>query len=213
MLSNSLIPQNITTGTGRVLPAIQLMFEEAIKSERDVLIDIILKSHHQTITDLSKKGIKYQIRATKSTLMSGNIKGMLYDHFGDNMKESKSGRYYFYKKGEFLLLFKKLNSSYMPTNIKTKNSGKILNQLPIDFQETLPIVFIGYSVSTSWEYIEKISAVYIANNKVEWVSNLLEIGSNLQSQQNLFSPNQEESSPTNIIVKPKRSNRGKTSIG
>ena len=187
----------------KTLPTLQIAFEQCFKAEASVFIDIILHAHKQTISDLSPKGLKYQMRMTKSTLMNGNIKGLLFDQFPNEMKESKTGRFYLHRAKEFILLFKKLNDKSMPSNINTRNARKIFAQLALDFDEALPIVFMGFTVSNTWEQIKHIRAVYIKDGKKVWIADLLK---QIDSADLFSTTTQSEITPAfpeELQVKPK----------
>jgi hypothetical protein len=186
-----------------ILPATQIAFEQSFNLEISSFVDIFFNAHQMTMGDLTPKGLKYQMRMTKSTLMNGNIKGLLFDQFPNEMKESKSSRFYLHRQKGFILLFKKLDDKLMPNNINTKNSRKILAQYAIDFEEDLPIVFVGYTVNKTWDRITQVVAVYIKDGKKVWVSDLLNRGGSSTGTitGNLFTP--PVAGSDDLVVKPK----------
>jgi hypothetical protein len=186
-----------------ILPATQIAFEQSFNSEISAFVDVIFDAHHMTIGDLSPKGLKYQMRMTKSTLMNGNIKGLLFDQFPNEMKESKSSRFYFNMEKKIFILFKKLDEKLMPNNINTRNSRKILAQYAMDFEEDLPIVFVGYTVNKTWDKITRVVAVYIKDGKKVWISDLLNRGGSAAGTVtgNLFTP--PVTGSDDLVVKPK----------
>ena len=182
--------ENRDEGEKKKLPSLQIAFEQSFNTEIDYFVDIILHAHQLTMNDISPKGLKYQMRMTKSTLMNGNIKGLLFDQFPNEMKESKSSRFYLHRQKEFILLFKKFGDNLLPLNISTKNSKKILSQMTLDFEEDLPIIFIGYTVNPTWDRIKQVCAVYIKDGKKQWISDLLARGGagSLTVENDLFTP-------------------------
>ncbi|GAA4101336.1 hypothetical protein [Mucilaginibacter panaciglaebae] len=196
---------NDEDGSKKKLPSTLIAFEQSFDGDVDAFIDVILHAHQMTLEDMRTKRGKFQMRMTKSTLMNGNIKGLLFDQFPNEMKESKSSRFYLHRSKDFILLFKKLDERLMPSNIGTRNSRKIFSQMAIDFEEDLPIVFIGYTVDESWERIKQIVAVFIKDGKKLWVSDLLNRGGEAGIQTELFTPIKPQgNNDDDIAITPKR---------
>jgi hypothetical protein len=146
-------------------------FENEMASELPVFLQIQEQALQMMQDDLGEKHPSFQNRNSKANRMNENIKGLLFERYPDQMKETFSKRFYFEKAGKYIILFKKLSETFMPMNISTKSVKKILSQLSLDFPE-VPIVFVGYIPNLSWEELKRVCAVYISNGRVIWVSDL-----------------------------------------
>jgi len=170
-------------------------------------VEIFEKSLHKMLNEVERIDPSFLNRNSKPNRMNENIKGFLSKIFPDKIKENGSKRFYFLEKDGYILLFKKLNRDYLPSNIKTKSSKSILNQSALDLPE-LPIIFVGYTPNSSWEKIDRISAVYISGNEVVWKVDLRRYeneGRNFE----LFGVKKDVQEFPSLLVKPK--NQGKTS--
>lgn len=114
-------------------------------------------------------------RNWNANTMNGNVKQHLIAQFPEHIQQDGSGRFLFKKDEKYVLFFKKLNPNLMPSNIPTKNSERILNQLAFPFEEPIPIVFIGYTVN-DWDSITGHYAVCIHNGVRKWVTDLTTLG-------------------------------------
>ncbi|MGV3540468.1 MAG: hypothetical protein ACO1OQ_11695 [Rufibacter sp.] len=180
--------------------SVQEVFERVMEKELPVFVEAQEKAFEMMRSDLSKRSPLYQNRNSKSNRINENIKGLLYDLYPEQMKETPTKRFYFEKPGKYIILFKKLTGNLLPMNIATKSSSRILSQLPIEFTNQMPIIFVGYVPNSSWDSIEKICAVYISQGKIIWVSDLRMLGGG-PSTLDLFDSNPVNDDP--IIVRPK----------
>jgi len=180
------------------IPSGQETFENVMVRELGAFVDIQEKALDLMLDELKNKHPSFQNRNSKANRMNENIKGLLIDHFPNEMKETDSRRFYFEKTGKYIILFKKLSSAFMPMNVSTKSVRKILSQLSLDFPE-IPIVFVGYIPNSSWDELKKICAVYISQGKVIWVSDLRRFDSGSATVE-LFNNTPDDGSP---LVRPK----------
>jgi len=174
-------------------------FENEMVAELPAFLQIQEQALQMMLDDLGSKHPSYQNRNTKANRMNENIRGLLFEHFPERMKDTLSKRFYFEKVGKYIILFKKLSYTFMPMNISTESVKKILSQLSLDFPE-IPIVFVGYVPNASWEELKRICAVYISNGRVIWVSDLRTFDNGLTPLE-LFSNTTDEDTP--ILVRPK----------
>jgi hypothetical protein len=174
-------------------------FESEMATELPAFLQIQEQALQMMKDDLGSKHPSYQNRNTKANRMNENIRGLLFEHFPERMKDTLSKRFYFEKVGKYILLFKKLSNRFMPMHINTKSVRKILSQLSLDFPE-IPIVFVGYIPNASWEELKRICAVYISNGSVIWVSDLRTFDTGLTPLE-LFSNTSDDEAP--ILVRPK----------
>lgn len=114
-------------------------------------------------------------RNWNANTMNGNVKQHLIYQFPEQIQQDGTGRFYFKKDDKYILFFKKLNPNLMPSNIPTKNSERILNQLAFPFEEPIPIIFIGYTVD-DWDSLTGHYAVCIHNGIRKWVTDLTTLG-------------------------------------
>ncbi|SOD17625.1 hypothetical protein [Pedobacter xixiisoli] len=184
-------------------------FESAMASELPVFLQIQERALEMMRDELSEKHPSFQNRNSKANRMNENIKGLLFEHYPDQMKETFSKRFYFEKVGEYIILFKKLSEAFMPMNISTKSVKKILSQLSLDFPE-VPIVFVGYIPNLSWEELKRVCAVYISSGKVIWVSDLRRFDDGTIAL-DMFGNSPDDDAP--ILVRPKnKANRQENNI-
>jgi len=174
-------------------------FESEMATELPAFLQIQEQALQMMKDDLGSKHPSYQNRNTKANRMNENIRGLLFEHFPERMKDTLSKRFYFEKVGKYIVLFKKLSNRFMPMHINTKSVRKILSQLSLDFPE-IPIIFVGYIPNASWEELKRICAVYISNGSVIWVSDLRTFDTGLTPLE-LFNITSDDEAP--ILVRPK----------
>lgn len=178
----------------------QEIFEKVMVNELPVFVEIQDRALEMTLADLHGRHPSYQNRNSKPNRMNENIRGLLFDQFPDEMKETESRRFYFEKPGEYIILFKKLKSNFMPTNISTRTTRRILQQLGIEFTDEKPIVFIGYIMNKAWDEIKQQCAVYISAGKIVWITDLRRFDKGLTTT-SLFPQTPEDDAP--LVVRPK----------
>lgn len=191
---------NKAPGLSQALSA-QEVFEQNMREVLPVFVEVQEKALQMALTDLHSRHPNFQNRNSKSNRVNENIRGLLFGMFPEDMRETESRRFYFYKKDQYVVLFKKLNNKLMPMNITTKNSKRILSQLSLEFPNEIPVIFIGYVIDKSWNEIKQQRAVYICNGKIVWVTDLYRFDKGLTSL-NLFSNTPDDDAP--LIVQPKR---------
>ncbi len=182
-LSGLSVQQDFETEMAIELPAFLQIQEQALQMMQD---------------ELGAKHPSYQNRNSKANRMNENIRGLLFEHFPERMKDTISKRFYFEKVGKYIILFKKLSDTFMPMNVTTKSVKKILSQLSLDFPE-IPIVFVGYIPNASWEELKRVCAVYISSGSVIWVSDLRRFDNGTPLE--LFANTPDDDAP--ILVRPK----------
>jgi hypothetical protein len=149
----------------------KIRFEKEMADIIPVLVSIIEQAHENMLADISNKHPFYLSHLSKSVRMHEQIKGLISDEFGLDVKKMKYNRFGLFK-GNFVMLFKKLDIFGRPSNIKTVNSILLLSSGKLNFPGEPLIVHIGYVVDRTWEQIKKVYAVGIADNEVVWMSNL-----------------------------------------
>jgi hypothetical protein len=155
----------------RPLPE-QLEFEETLSVELPIFKSILEQSFELTRKEKSVKRPNFLDRNWSAVTMSGNIKGLLFDTYPGNMKLDSNNRFYFNKEGKYIIYFKKLNEKLMPSNIPTRYSYKLYGQLALQFEEPIPIVFVGYTLNESNDELSGSFAVCLKNNVRKWASDL-----------------------------------------
>src|SRR5690606_22005599 len=80
-------------------------FEQIMEAELPVFYEVILEALDRTKKDLSGRPLSYQNRNTRSGRMNENIKGLLFDHFPDQMHENRNRRFYFEKDKKYVIYF------------------------------------------------------------------------------------------------------------
>jgi hypothetical protein len=172
----------------RILPD-QAEFESALIKELNVFSIIIDESFAMMQKEKSMKNPRFRDRNWEAITMSGNIKGLLYSSFPDFIKVDSCGRLYFKNEKKYILLFKKLSDQKLPSNISTVNSRKLYGQYAFSFEVPNPIVFIGYTVNDSWEVLTGKYAVCLKNERIIWISDIMNNASNktvsIQTPQNV----------------------------
>lgn len=178
----------------------QEVFEKTMEAELPVFVKVIEEAFERTRKDLQGKPLSFQTRNTKSGRMNENVKGLLFEHFPDEMDENKNRRFFFDKGQNYRLYFKKLDcKSLRPMNVVTQASQKIL-QTSMNFPGRVPI-FIGYVMNRTNDAIASICAVYFSEGQKVWVTDLRRFSDGLTSIE-LFSNSPDDDAP--LVVQPKR---------
>lgn len=186
-------------------PSAQEVFEQVMAEELSVFAEIQERALELTRAELSSKPISFQNRNSKANRMNENIKGLLFEAFPDHMQEDKDRRFYYEHKG-YRIYFKKLNDDLMPMHVGTKRSKRILSQGSLGFTDATPVVFVGYLVNKSWDELKKLCAVFIAQGKRLWMTDLRAFGTGT-GQISLFPQNPSDDAP--LVVQPKNKKAGK----
>lgn len=151
----------------------QQKFEMTFMDEMPLFVFTIQKAFERMCKLRSTIEPSARDRNFNAVLMSGFLKGELLNSCESLVHLDHTGRYYLTKGGEWILYFKKLNSrSYLPDNIETKHVRELDQQLALSLEEAAPVIYIGYTVTKSWDYITGFHAVYSKNNEVIWRSSL-----------------------------------------
>jgi hypothetical protein len=116
----------------------------------------------------------FQNRNFKSNTWNCNIQGYMTEEFPNNSGFCKGRRFYVELNG-LRLFFKKVDNKLKPQNIITKAVQMYDEQLSDNIQDTLPITYIGYQVSSSFTELIGVYAVHIVSGTVEWFSDLSEL--------------------------------------
>lgn len=156
----------------------QRKFEMAFEGEIPEFIKTIQNSFERM--KVIRSGIEpyARDRNLNAVLMSGFLRGELHRCFGSEIRMDHTGRFFYAKDQNWILYFKKLNSkTYLPDNIETKHVVELHRQLALDLAERSPIIYIGYTVTSTWEYITGCHAVYSRDNSIIWRSNLYDLSS------------------------------------
>lgn len=110
-------------------------------------------------------------RAFEASLLNSKMIASIQNHFPNYWKFGKYKRFILRLEG-YMVLFKKLNKSDKPMNIKTKIVSAINSQLSLSLfdDQTFvqdPILFFGYQKNKFGDISEP-KLVYIDHNQVQW---------------------------------------------
>lgn len=113
-------------------------------------------------------------RGFEASLLNTEMIESIQKHFPEFWRFAKYKRFTLRVKG-YVVLFKKLNNSDKPMNIKTKSVDAISEQLTLPLFEndsslTEPILFFGYRKNKLGMIIDP-KLVYIDENQVKWTIN------------------------------------------
>lgn len=183
----------------------QEVFERVMANELPIFAEILEKALEMTLADLQGKHPSFQNRNSKANRMNENIRGLLFEHFPDEMHEDRHRRYFFKKDSKYIILFKKFNKKLKPMNIETKNSKDILKQCSLEFPDKVPLIFVGYTMNRSCDSIEELCAVYISNGQTIWITDLRRFNRGLSSF-DIFGNSPDDDKPLDVQPKQKISN-------
>lgn len=154
----------------------QERFELAFTEEIPLFIRVIdnafemMRMHRSSIPPISRG------RNLSAVLVNGFIRGELYQTFPDRIRTDHTGRFYLTKNGAWRVYFKKLNpKTLLPENVETTHVKMINNQLTLSLDDYSPIIFIGYTVTRTWDALTGCYAIYTKDEKIVWKSSLTDI--------------------------------------
>ena len=116
----------------------------------------------------------YQNRNFKSNTWNSNVQGTMIEVFPENSGFCKGKRFYVEINGH-RLFFKKIDRRLRYQNIPTKAVRMYEEQLSDDTQDTSPITYIGYQVSSTYTELIGVYAVHIVGGAIEWYTDLSEL--------------------------------------
>ena len=186
----------------RNAPSAQENFEATFANELPVFAEIFLNALETTLTELSGKSLDYQNRNSKANRMNENIRGDLFKEFPENMVALRDR--FVFEKEDYILFFKKLGPNSKPHNVRTYISDRLLQQTIFDSKV---LIFVGYQPDSNWDEILRMSAVYICQGSVVWVTDLREF-MNGDRQAPIFPSAPAPDSP--LIVRPKVISKAKS---
>ena len=138
-----------------------------------------------------------------SNRILGIVQGFMTEEFPNHSGFCKGRRFYVELNG-MRLFFKKVDKKLKPQNIITKAVKMYDEQLSDDMQDTLPITYIGYQVSSSFTELTGVYAVHIVSGTIEWCSDLSELVYVNKESIPLYSqPTQDD----DLVVVPKANKR------
>lgn len=149
--------------------ASQQKFETAFKEELPVFVSSFHSSFKRMVDLRSQIEPSARDRNINAVLMNGFVKGELFKTYESMVKIDSTGRFCLIKDGEWILYFKKLNQrTHLPENIETKHVMELHQQCSLSLDERSPIIYVGYTVTASWDYITGCHAVYAKDGNVIW---------------------------------------------
>jgi hypothetical protein len=116
-----------------------------------------------------------QDKNLRAVVMSGLLKGQFLRKYPHYCHKATKQRFKLFVNGESIYL-KKLDNNFMPSNILTKESFLIFNQLSSSNTDLGTNIFLGYVVEDDWSKIIGIYAVCIDGDKLLWYSDLKNFG-------------------------------------
>lgn len=182
----------------------QREFEQAFSSDIPIFGEIIKTSFESLKREGLDRPPHYKNRNWNPDTMNSNIQGNLIEQYGGAVRLDK-GTFYLKMNGK-ILFFKKLGiNSKLPSHNPTRNSIKLVNYFATLFEEPDPIVWIGYCVNKSWTSLLGFYAVSIEGKKINWISDLNDIGSELAEiipiNTNICSGDQEQKQLVSVKIK------------
>lgn len=186
--------------------ASQQKFELALKEELPLFVTSFHKSFERMIDFRSKIEPSAKDRNFNAVIMNGFVKGELIKTYESMIKIDNTGRFYFIKNGEWILYFKKLNSrTHLPENIETKHVKELQKQYSLSLDERAPVIYVGYTVTTSWDYITGCHAVYAKNGSVVWRTDISNMHSILIETPRIAIPDIDITARENDVILRRKS--------
>ena len=116
----------------------------------------------------------HQNRNFKSNTWNSNVQGAMIEAFPNNSGFCKGRRFYVEINGH-RLFFKKVDKRLRYQSITTKAVRMYEEQLSDDTQDTSPITYIGYQVSSTYTELIAVYAVHFVSGTIEWYTDLSEL--------------------------------------
>lgn len=116
-----------------------------------------------------------------SVVISGFLRGELIKHFPELCDNATKQRFKLTGANKERIFIKKLDDQKRPSNIPTIDSMLIYNQLSNSQVDVYPNVFLGYTASDDWSDYTGVFAVCIDGEKTLWVSDLMMLDDNRNS--------------------------------
>lgn len=181
----------------RAEPSAQEVFEASLANELPIFAGILQNAFDTGLANVRQLAPSYHTPNSKAIRINEQMKGMLFERFPGNMIDD--GERFWLARDPYRIFFKKLSRSSRPFNNETTSSKRILWQQNLFINDTVTI-FVGYCPNTAWDEIRRMSAVYISQNEVTWVTDLRQFNSG-QTQLPVFPQNPLDDAP--LVVRPK----------
>jgi len=161
---------------------------EGCKIDLEYELPLLFKAFKEAFASYEKEIIQTRpdarARGFEASLLNSKMIQSVQDHFPLYWKFGRYKRFVLRING-YIILFKKLNNSDRPMNIKTKSVDAISNQLSLplfDSESSIvePILFFGYKKNSLGEIVDP-KLVYIDENQVKWTLNEDDIDSSTVS--------------------------------
>lgn len=187
--------------------ASQQKFELAFQEELPLFVSSIHRSFERMVSLRSQIELSARDRNINAVLMNGFVKGELFKAYESMVKIDNTGRFCLIKSGEWILYFKKLNSrTHLPENIETKHVMELHQQYSLSLDERAPVIYVGYTVTKSWDYITGCHAVYSKDGNIIWRTDISSMSNALVEVPRIIIPDIDiTASETDIILRRKSS--------
>lgn len=140
-----------------------------------------------------------------ATIISGFLKGAMIRSFPHLCRKATPKRFRLKIDGSEWIYIKKLNDNKQPSNIKTKDNEKIMNQLSDSKTDVEANIFLGYTANQEMTQADGVFAVYIVGEKVEWFSDLRDLVSKEnENVKQLSTPVETALKEGTVKIKPKQ---------
>ena len=187
----------------------QQEFEDLLGLENAIkIINACSKAALASKEVILKTPPSHQNRNFKPNTWNSNIQGAMIEEFPGNSGFCKGRRFYVEING-FRLFFKKVDRKLKPQNIVTKAVKMYDKQLSDNTEDTSPITFIGYQVSSTYTELTGVYAVHIINGTIEWYSDLAELVYVNSETIPLVSQSKKDEDISVVPKKGKRQNKSK----
>ena len=148
---------------------------EGCKVDLSEHLEMMFRCFYEALSNYSvevqQTPVEARVRAFEASLLNSKIVASIQKHFPKKWKFGKYKRFIL-RINRYIVLFKKLNNSDRPMNIKTKNVENISSQysLPLFSADNYvedPILFFGYK-KNKYGDIHDPKFVYIDEDQVKW---------------------------------------------
>lgn len=117
-----------------------------------------------------------QDKNLNATVMSGYLKGQFIRKYPHYCSKATKQRFKLNVNSTYIYIKKLDKKTKVPSNIPTKESLMIYNQLTNSTSDTGCNIFLGYTVTNDWSMIKGIYAVCIEGENVLWMTDLKNFG-------------------------------------
>ena len=127
-----------------------------------ISLNIICENHPNCARDRNFKATNFNSFVYEEIVKTGCF---------ETGKLKQTGRNYV-KIDKYMLFIKKVGDDLSPSHNSTKTVLLYENQLTDNCNDTLPVLYLGYSVTPSWQSVKGIYIVCLSGKKIEWFTDI-----------------------------------------